>query len=150
MWVSREAGQGNDSLYIDRTEGNVNKDVESWCSGVLTKWGIDGVHVCMDVLKAGLKTGRASANDVRDLALDQPNVIGAWFHGCARECGFRKSDPYHDGPPYRIKSTKKSRHSGDSAVWILADSGRALERQREFTRILLQEQPKREPQGVML
>lgn len=122
--------------------------LESWCTGVLTKRGPDGVHVCMDILKAGLRNGRASANDVRDLKFDEPNVIGGWFRGCAVKSGFRKADPYRDRPPYTVKSTKKTRHSGESAVWILEDSAKAHRILREFTAMMMPVTD--DGQGVML
>lgn len=111
--------------------------LESWATGLLNKYGPDAVRVCLDIVQAGLRSGRASANDVRDVYFEQPNVIGAVFRACARRCGFRKANPEYDAPPFVVKSKKGRRHSGESAVWILAERFKAEDALYKFKRTLM-------------
>ncbi len=112
-------------------------EIDSWCTGILNKRGADGVRVCMDILEAGLKKGRVTANDVRDVTFDQPNIIGGIFKGCMLKCGFRKLDPHRDPEPWSEKAVASKKNGRELQIWILADHHKALKAMRQFKKDLL-------------
>lgn len=94
----------------------MTNDYEGWLVGIISKRPADIIRVLMDLLEAGIKNGRCTANDVRDIQFDEPNVIGSTFRLLPR-MGFVKTER-------RVKMTQKRKHARDVAVWELTDGGR--------------------------
>lgn len=100
---------------------------DSWLQPLLAKRTPDAIRVIIDLVQAGLRNGECSANDVRDVEFDEPNIIGGAFK-CLRAIGFVSTNE-------AIKSTKPHRHAGMILKWKLVDRSKAeqfLESQRHL------------------
>ena len=84
---------------------------------MLAKRTPDAIRILCDLLQAGLRKGECSANDIRDIKLDQPNIVGGVFR-ILPKFGFRHTDK-------RVKTTTERKHARRVDVWELIDRARA-------------------------
>ena len=92
-------------------------DQPSWLTGMLSKRTPDAVRCLLDLIEAGLRNGRVSANDIRQQDISEPNVIGGVFKTLPR-FGFVHTDE-------RVTTTAKRKHARRVDVWELRDRGKA-------------------------
>ena len=98
---------------------NDHQKLEAWTTGVINKRLPDALTVLAYLLKAGLKRGQCSAQDIpEELEFDEPNVIGAIFKLLPR-CGFIK-----DRTQY-VKLTVGKKHGREVPLWRLAEHWKA-------------------------
>lgn len=88
--------------------------MESWLKGMLSKRTPDAVRILCDLVEAGLRKGECSANDIRDIVLEEPNIIGGVFK-ILPKFGFTHTDR-------REVMKRKKRHGGRVDVWELTDT----------------------------
>jgi hypothetical protein len=122
---------------------------ESWAVGTIGKHGADAIRVCCDILEAGLRTGRMSAADMRDIRFAEPNVVGAVFHACARKCGFRKAVPGQDDKPWFVKMGPKRKHARPVPVWVLDEPAKARLYLKALTSALVAVEPSKPIQMLL-
>lgn len=96
----------------------MQSDDISWLAPMLNKRSIDFMRCLLDLLEAGLRTGRCSANDIQIRNLQEPNVIGGTFK-VLHKFGFVHTDE-------RIKTTAIQKHGRRVDVWVLSDSLTAI------------------------
>jgi hypothetical protein len=106
-----------------------------WLRPLLAKRSLDGIRVLSDLIEAGLAKGECSANDVRDVAFAQPNIIGGVF-ATIRRFGFV---PDYCGR--RVSTHTKRKHRRRVGVWVLSNHSLALEAKRQMEAILLKNVP---------
>jgi len=94
-----------------------DNQIPDWCRGIICKRTPDSLRILTDLIEAGLKKGECSANDIQEMELSQPNIIGACFK-VLPAVGFRHTDR-------RVKTTARRKHARRVDVWELADRGRA-------------------------
>jgi len=88
-----------------------------WLKPLLQKRSPDALRILLDLLEAGFRKGEASANDIRDIQLDQPNVIGGVFK-ILPKFGFIHTDK-------RVKTLSKKKHARRVDVWEMAEPSKA-------------------------
>lgn len=108
-----------------------NIELEGWARGVLNKRGPDAVRILMDLLQAGLRNGRATANDVGNYSLAEPNVIGGVFK-LLPYCGFVCD---RNQPP--IQTEERRKHKRWIPVWTLVDTRKAVAVMDQFRAVML-------------
>lgn len=92
-------------------------EMETWLQGILSKRTPDAVRILCDLIEAGLRKGECSANDVRDVSFEQPNIIGSVFR-ILPKFGFTHTD--------RREVTQRARkHKRRVDVWALDDTLKA-------------------------
>ena len=107
----------------------MSNELESWCRGILLKRSPDALRIIADLLEAGLKRGQCSANDIRDVRFDEPNIIGGVFRILPR-FGFQQTDR-------RVKPLVARKNGRKVYVWELVDHEKARTVQRILTGILV-------------
>ena len=113
-----------------------------WLVPTLTKYSPDSVCVIMQCVKAGLRKGECSANDVTTDNLDEVNVVGGSFKRL-RRFGFVKTDR-------RVKGKRPEQHGRDFPIWVLEQRHLALHLLRHERAPLLDNPPEPDGQLVML
>ena len=106
------------------------KEQESWLVGCLSKRTPAAIRILSDLIEAGLRNGKVSANDIKDVHFDQPNVIGCTMR-LLPKFGFEHTDE-------RVKMTAKRKHKRRADVWILANRLRAEQFIAHQRRLLVQ------------
>lgn len=89
----------------------MNETPDAWLRPMLMKRSPDALRILMDLIEAGLRKGEVSANDIRDIPLEEPNVIGGIFK-ILPKFGFRHTDK-------RVKTINAKKHSRRVDVWAL-------------------------------
>jgi len=107
---------------------------DTWLKPLLAKRSPDAMRVLCDLLEAGLRKGECSANDIRDIQLEQPNIIGGVFK-IIKKFGFIHTER-------REVMKRKKRHGGRVDVWELADRSKAENAVTKLRSILLGAVPK--------
>ena len=95
----------------------MDNETKAWLEPMLAKRSPDAIRVLCDLLEAGLKNGECSANDVRDVRFDEPNVIGGCFK-LLPKFGFVHTDR-------RVKTEAAKKHYRRVDVWELSSRGKA-------------------------
>ena len=90
---------------------------EAWLEGLLAKRTPDALAIMGDLIKAGLRKGHCSANDITHRDVEQPNIIGGVFMVIKR-MGFRQTDR-------REEAAHKSQNGRKVFVWELEEPSRA-------------------------
>jgi hypothetical protein len=90
---------------------------ESWLTGILAKRPHDGICVLADLLEAGLRYGRVSANCIRDRHFAEVNIIGATMR-TLKKFGFTHTDE-------RVRTAAAKKHGRRVDVWRLDDPAKA-------------------------
>ena len=103
--------------------------MNDWLIPLLQKRSIDAMCILCDLIQAGLKNGCCSANDIRDIKFDQPNIIGGVFK-ILPKFGFTHTDK-------RIKTTAKRKHSRRVDVYVLGDWQLAFEAKEAMRNIII-------------
>jgi len=84
---------------------------------MLQKKSSEAIMVLTQLIKAGLRKGECSPNDIINRDISQKNVIGAVF-GSLKALGFTQTDR-------RVVGSHASQHCRKVFVWKLQDSSKA-------------------------
>lgn len=103
--------------------------MDSWLIPLLQKRSLDGMRILCDLLEAGILKGECSANDIREISLSQPNIIGGVFK-ILKKFGFKHTER-------RIKTIAARKHSRRVDVWELENHMLAMKASGEIKKILL-------------
>jgi len=120
-------------------------ELESWVAGIVGKRPLDCLRVLIDLLEAARAHGQCSANDVRQVGFQQPNVIGATFK-LLPSFGIK-----WDGTV--TKSNHKTRKNGLIRVWKVEAYGpvnTAIDQVKELLASRLSQLPRTQEQGRFL
>jgi hypothetical protein len=85
--------------------------------------------VLCDLLEAGIKNGCCSANDIRDITFNQPNIIGGIFK-ILPKFGFLHTDR-------RVKTIARKKHARRVDVWEVKDMAQARDTLDKIQSIIL-------------
>jgi len=88
-----------------------------WLQPLLRKRSPDAIRILCDLLEAGLRKGKCSANDVRDVHFEQVNIIGGVCK-VIKKFGFTHTDR-------REKTIAKRKHSRRVDIYELTDRSKA-------------------------
>jgi hypothetical protein len=107
----------------------MNLEDAPWLVGMLKKRTPDAIRILCDLIEAGLKKGECSANDIRDVSFDQPNIIGGVFKILGK-FGFEHTDR-------RIKTIALKKHGRRVDVWKVNDYNLLMETHNVLAGLLL-------------
>lgn len=115
---------------------------DTWLTGILKKRTPDSIRILCDLIEAGIKQGHCSANDVRDVEFDEPNIIGATFK-LLPKLGFKVNRAR------QVQTQADKKHKRWVPVWELVDRRTAWDSLDQFKAHILGLRPDRPVQEEM-